>query len=81
MKATIVQLRYRMKDVLRALDRNESVQVLHRGKLKGTIVPVKRKKKHISEDHPTFGMWSDEPRSVDEVMADLRKSRYDDIGH
>ena len=81
MKATIVQLRYQMKEVLRALDRNESIQVLYRGKPKGVIVPVGHKKKHISEDHPTFGMWADDPRSVEAIMAELRKPRYDDIGH
>jgi len=79
MKATIVQLRYKMKDVLRALERNESVEVLHRGVVKGTIVPVKRKKQHISEDHPTFGMWADDQRSVEEIMEELRKPRYHDI--
>ena len=39
MKATIVDLRYRMKDVLRALDRREDVSILYHGKLKGTIRP------------------------------------------
>jgi hypothetical protein len=40
MKATIVDLRYRMKEVLKALDRKESVSVLYRGKVKGVITPV-----------------------------------------
>ena len=79
MKATIVQLRYKMKEVLRALERNESVQVLYRGEVKGTIVPVKRKKKNISKDHPTFGMWADDPRTVKEIMEELRKPRYSDL--
>jgi antitoxin (DNA-binding transcriptional repressor) of toxin-antitoxin stability system len=79
MKATVVQLRYKMKDVLRALERNESVEVLHRGEVKGTIVPVKRKKQYIPKDHPTFGMWADDSRSVEEIMEELRKPRYDDI--
>ena len=34
MKATIVDLRYRMKDVLRAIDRGEIVTVLYCGKEK-----------------------------------------------
>ena len=79
MKATIVQLRYRMKDVLRALERNESVQILYRGKVKGTIIPVQRQKKPISTDHPSFGMWADDPRSVEEIMEELRKPRYGDL--
>jgi len=36
MNATIVDLRYRMKDVLRAIDRGETVTVLYRGKVKAT---------------------------------------------
>ena len=32
MKATIVDLRYRMKDILRALERNEDVSILYHGK-------------------------------------------------
>ncbi len=38
MEATIVDLRYKMNDILKALNRNENVDVLYRGKLKGTIV-------------------------------------------
>ncbi len=79
MKATIVQLRYRMKDVLRALERNESVEILYRGKVKGTIIPVHQRKKPISKDHPSFGMWADDPRSVEEIMEELRKPRYGDL--
>ncbi len=39
-----------------------------------------RKEKHfIPKDHPTFGMWADDPRSVEKIMADLRKPRYGDL--
>ena len=37
MKATILDLRYRMKDVLRAIDRGEPVTVLFRGKEKARL--------------------------------------------
>ena len=40
MKATIVDLRYRMKDVLRAIDRGEAVTVLYRGKEKAKLMPI-----------------------------------------
>jgi len=33
MKASVVDLRYRMSEILKALDRNEDVSILCRGKL------------------------------------------------
>ena len=43
MKASVVDLRYKMKDVLKALDRNERVTVLYRGKVKGVLIPSRKK--------------------------------------
>lgn len=40
MKASIVDLRYKMNDVLKALDRNEQVTILYHGKIKGVIMPT-----------------------------------------
>ena len=81
MKATVVDLRYKMNDVLKALDRNEKVTVLYRGKVKGVLVPAAQKKKDMSmTDHPFFGMSSqDSKKSVLEELNDLRRARYDDI--
>ena len=80
MKASIVDLRYKMKDVLKALDRNEKVTVLYHGKIKGIIVPAEREKRKKIVDHPFFGMLSqDNKKSVLEELNDLRKSRYSDI--
>jgi len=42
MKASIVDLRYKMNEVIKALERNETVTVLYHGKEKGVITPVKR---------------------------------------
>ena len=39
MKASVVDLRYRMKDVLKALRRRESVEILYHGKTAGIILP------------------------------------------
>ncbi len=76
MEASVVDLRYRMHDVLAALDRNEEVKVSYRGALKGIIIPVRRKTaKRVSGTHPAFGMWRDDQRSVDEVMSTLRRER------
>jgi len=80
MKATIVDLRYKMKDVLKALDRNEKVTVLYRGKVKGILVPAAQKKDMSMTAHPFFGMSSqDAKKSVLDELNDLRKARYDDI--
>jgi antitoxin (DNA-binding transcriptional repressor) of toxin-antitoxin stability system len=39
MNATIVDLRYKMKHVLRAIDRGETVTVLYRGKERAKLIP------------------------------------------
>ena len=80
MRATIVDLRYRMNDILKALARNEKVTVLYRGKVKGVLVPTAQKKDMPMIDHPFFGMSSQDSReSVLDELDNLRKFRYDDI--
>ncbi len=80
MKATVVDLRYKMNDVLKALDRNEKVTVLYRGKIKGVLIPPEKKKKIKVTDHPFFGMSAQNTnKSVLDELNDLRTSRYDDI--
>jgi hypothetical protein len=78
MEATIVDLRYHMKDVLRALDRNEEVRILYRGKVKGVIKPQSGRKRVKVSDHPFFGSEKDgEPVKV--LMDRLRGGRYRDL--
>jgi len=79
MKATVVDLRYKMNDVLKALDRNEKVTVFYRGKIKGFLVPAIEKKKQKIKDHPFVGMLSQETKSVEDTMDELRRPRYNDI--
>ncbi|ODS31241.1 MAG: prevent host death family protein [Candidatus Scalindua rubra] len=76
MKASIIDLRYKMKDVLKALDRKEEVTILYHGKVKGVIVPVNNKKQKNVKDHPFFGMLKDNNISVSEEMQNLRGPRY-----
>lgn len=45
MEASIVDLRYKTKDVLQSLERNETVKIYYRGKLKGIIQPATTKSK------------------------------------
>ncbi len=83
MKASVVQLRYQMKEVLRALRRNERVQVLYHGKTAGIIIPVRRKSSRAIkvEGHPFFGMSeaSQSKSAVDLAMKQLRGGRYRDL--
>ncbi|HWZ33141.1 MAG TPA: hypothetical protein VNX18_17485 [Bryobacteraceae bacterium] len=83
MKASIVDLRYRMKDVLRAIDRGETVTVLYRGKEKAQLVPIEsnRKAKKKLSDHPFFGMWADREDMKDPAayVRKIREPRFRDI--
>lgn len=80
MKASIVDLRYKMNDVLKALKRNEQVKVYYRDSLCGIIIPPhdKKNKKKV-EDHAFFGMHDNFSGSVADEMDSLRGSRYKDI--
>jgi hypothetical protein len=80
MKATIVDLRYKMKDVLQALDRMEDVEILYRGKPKGILKPVGRPVTSRSvRDHPFFGSKTKAETSVAEQITALRSGRYRDL--
>ncbi|MBW1829799.1 MAG: type II toxin-antitoxin system Phd/YefM family antitoxin, partial [Deltaproteobacteria bacterium] len=68
MKATVLDLRYKMKEVLKALDRREKVTLLYHGKIKGIIVPSGTGTELALEDHPFFNMAQEESKSVKEQM-------------
>ena len=80
MNASIVDLRYRMKDVLRAIDRGETVSVLYRGVEKARLVPVGLDHEKSAplgaraKDQPFFGLWKDRDDLADPV-AYVRKIR------
>ena len=77
MKASIVDLRYRTTEILKALSRNESVTVLYHGKVKGVIQPARRTPASKVKDHPFFGMMKGTDETVPEEMEKLRKPRHD----
>ena len=77
MKASIVDLRYKTNDIMKALERNETVTVLYHGKIKGIIRPAKEKLMSKVKDHPFFGMRKENDKTVLEELDDLRKPRYD----
>jgi antitoxin (DNA-binding transcriptional repressor) of toxin-antitoxin stability system len=76
MEVSVADLRYKMKDVLEALERRESVRILRHGKIKGTIVPGAESRKTGVTDHPFFGMKKGGPKSPGEVVNDLRRGRH-----
>ena len=82
MKATVLDLRYRTKDILKAVERGESVTVLYRGKEKAIIQPIRngRKVGKLSADE-SFGMWKDRKDLADVTgfVRRLRKSRFGDL--
>jgi prevent-host-death family protein len=82
MKATIVDLRYRMKDVLSAVERGETVTVLYRGKPKARILPIveTRRGAKLSMDE-AFGMWRDREDLIDVpgYVRKLRQGRIRDL--
>jgi antitoxin (DNA-binding transcriptional repressor) of toxin-antitoxin stability system len=77
MNASVVDLRYRSSDIMNALDHGEKVVLFYHGKPKGTIIPLEKKQTGPVSCHPFFGMSPQEGKPVEEVMEDLRGSRYD----
>lgn len=77
LKATILDLRYRMKQVLSAIDRGETITVLHRGKPKAIMLPIRKKQEFDLRTHPAFGMWKDraDMRDVPAYVRRLREGR------
>lgn len=77
MKASIVDLRYKTKDILKALDRNECVTVLYHGKARAIMSPVGKKSNQRVQEHAFFNMADSSTTTVEEVVENLRKPRYD----
>lgn len=78
MQATVVDLRYHMNDVLKALDRNEDVNILYRGKTKGVLTAKAERTGKKVADHSFFNMRP-AGQSVEKQMDHLRGGRHRDI--
>jgi len=76
MKASVVDMRYKMNEVLDALDRSESVEILYHGKTKGVIQPVGLKPGRSVKEHRFFGMYTKDDQPVTVAMEKLRGQRY-----
>jgi len=77
MKTTLSELKYKIRDILQALERSEEITLLHRGKVRGVIMPAENTEK--VREHPFFGMKQNDSRPVSEIMDELRGSRFSDI--
>jgi hypothetical protein len=75
MKISATDLRRHLRKVWQALERNEDVWIVSRGKLKGVIKPVGDNPQIKVEDHPFFGMRKS-PETVKQQMDHLRGGRY-----
>jgi len=78
MNASVIDLRYKMNDVLKALDRNEEVTILYHGKVKGVLKSQANIVSQKVTSHPFFNMANCED-PVNSVMQHLRGGRFDDI--
>ena len=81
MQATIVDLRYRMKSVLDALERGEEITVIYHRKPIACITPLHSeiKKNHANKKDPFFGMLKQDDTTVEEQMQKLRGGRHNDL--
>jgi hypothetical protein len=75
-QASVMDLRKRMREIIRALERNESVTLFYRGKKKGVIHPHRDTAGRKVEDHDFFGAGAENEESVEEEMDRLRGKRY-----
>jgi antitoxin (DNA-binding transcriptional repressor) of toxin-antitoxin stability system len=81
MKATILDLRYRTRDVLKAVERGQTVSVLYRGREKALLTPLPQSIERKASADPAFGVWKNrgDMRDVSTVVRELRQGRYRDL--
>lgn len=82
MDATVLDMRRNTKEILDALERNETVILSKRGREIARIVPMKRATPATSlTDLPAFGMWKGRTDMADPsaYVRRMRKGRFGDI--
>lgn len=82
MNASVVDIRYKMKEVLKAIRRNEEVRILYHGKPTAVILPLRKRHPAMrAEEHPLFGYLKGirSRKSVEKIMEKLRGNRYSDL--
>lgn len=83
MKATFVQLREKSSEIIRSLERNESVTVFYRGKAKAIMRPLSAddtSARCSAAAHSAFGLWADRADQPDpaQYVRTLRQGRFHD---
>ena len=86
MEASFVDLRKKSSEIIRALNRNEQVTILYRGKPAAIMRPISDESGRAvvkAADHSAFGMWADrdDMAVVAAHVRNLRKGRFDDLRH
>jgi hypothetical protein len=76
MDASVLDLRYKMRNVLTALNRHEKVRILYHGRVKGEIIPCKGRSTVKTDQHPMFGMLKGDRINPAELVSKIRRSRY-----
>ncbi len=81
MKATFVELRKKSSQIIRSLERNESVTVFYRGKANAIMRPISADDtttRCSALTHPAFGLWADRTDQADPVryVQTLRQGRF-----
>lgn len=79
MQASVVDLRYKTKEILKSLERNEKITILYHGKIRGTILPPFQTAPQPVQSHPFFSSVKSDIQSVDAAMNHLRSPRYRDL--
>jgi len=83
MKASFLDLRRHMGRIMHALDRNEPVTLMYRGKKKAVIYPVGMGPEHkgSAKDQPACGIWKDREDMADVLayVRNLRRGRIHDL--
>lgn len=77
MRASFLDLRKRSGDILRALERNEPVTVLYRGRPKAIMQPIGPAGERglaKAAEHAAFGLWVDRD-DIQDVPAHVRRLR------
>jgi antitoxin (DNA-binding transcriptional repressor) of toxin-antitoxin stability system len=82
MKASFVDLRKKSAEIIQALDRNEKITILYRGRPKAIMQPIAGQENAPAvkaKDHPAFGLWADRDdlKDVTAHVRELRKGRFD----
>ncbi|MCC5828738.1 MAG: hypothetical protein JJU36_04765 [Phycisphaeraceae bacterium] len=82
MKASFVDLRKKSSQIIKALNRNERITVLYRGKPAAIMQPIDdqgRESTGSAKDHAAFGMWADrdDMKDIAAHVRQLRRGRFD----